>query len=94
MRTKQQIVWTVSILLVLSHLCVSQDLVVVPQDTNDVSSDADVAVEDVIVSTDEIFVATGQWQEVKPGQVVPGGLHVREGLFKARKSFKVKSNTN
>ena len=81
MRTKQQIVWTEILLLVLSHLCVSQDLVVVPQDTNDVTSDADVAVEDVIVSTDDVLVATDQWQEVKPGQVVPGGLHVRKGLF-------------
>jgi len=89
MRTsKQQLVSLVSI-LVTCHHCVSQDLVVVPQDTNDVSNEADVAVEDVIVSTDEIFVATDQWQEVKPGQVVPGGLHVRMNLETGKKEARL-----
>ena len=28
-------------------------------------------------SSDQVFVATEEWQEVRPGQRVPGGLHVR-----------------
>ena len=64
-------------LLILISYCYGQDLVVVNTGTID---DAEAVVtnsDNIEVSNDEVFIATDEWQEVRPGQVVPSGLHVR-----------------
>lgn len=40
-----------------------------------------------------VFVATDDWQEVKPGQVVPAGLHVRMNLETGKKEAKLLDRT-
>ena len=71
----------------------SQDLIVVdsPKDADE----GEVAVEEVegleVTSTAEIFVPTEEWQEVLPGQQIPGGLHVRLNLQTGKKEAKLLS---
>ena len=36
-----------------------------------------------------MFVATSSWQEVRPGQRVPGGLHVRLNLETGKKEARL-----
>jgi len=40
-------------------------------------------------STGEIFVATQKWQEVRPGQTIPRGLHVRVNMQTGKKEAKL-----
>ena len=72
---KNIITFTLTLLLLMTY-SKGQDLVVVNTETVD-DTEAIVTNTDVEVSNDEVFVATEEWQEVKPGQVVPSGLHVR-----------------
>ena len=37
----------------------------------------------------QVFVATSSWQEVLPGQRVPGGLHVRLNLETGKKEARL-----
>ena len=74
------------IVTLLSSHCWSQDLILVENsDTTDEASVDDINDE---VSTDEVFVATDEWQEVKPGQRVPSGLHVRLNIETGKKEAK------
>ena len=75
---------------ILSASAVSQDLIVVdsPKDADE----GEVAVEGVeVTSTAELFVPTEEWQEVLPGQQIPGGLHVRLNLQTGKKEAKLLS---
>uniref|UniRef100_A0A914UK92 Uncharacterized protein n=1 Tax=Plectus sambesii TaxID=2011161 RepID=A0A914UK92_9BILA len=40
-------------------------------------------------TSDEVFVATNEWQVVKPGQHIPAGLHVRLNLQTGEKTAKL-----
>lgn len=31
----------------------------------------------VDINPDDVFIATDEWAEIRPGQVVPSGLHYR-----------------
>ena len=37
----------------------------------------------------EIFVATNEWQEIKPGQAIPQGLHVRMDMQTGKKEARL-----
>ena len=37
----------------------------------------------------QVFIATSSWQEVRPGQRVPGGLHVRLNLETGKKEARL-----
>ena len=74
------------IVTLLSSHCWSQDLILVENsDTTDEASVDDINDE---VSTDEVFVATDEWQEVRAGQRVPSGLHVRLNIETGKKEAK------
>ena len=69
----------------------SQDLALVHTEDSD-SGDSGASVtsaDDPPVSSDLVFVATEEWQEVRPGQRVPGGLHVRMNLETGKKEAKL-----
>ena len=40
-------------------------------------------------SSREIFVATNEWQEIKPGQAIPQGLHVRMDMQTGKKEARL-----
>ena len=40
-------------------------------------------------SSREIFVATNDWQEIKPGQAIPQGLHVRMDMQTGKKEARL-----
>ena len=69
----------------------SQDLALVHTEDGDTGpSEASVTSDDdPPVSSDQVFVATEEWQEVRPGQRVPGGLHVRMNLETGKKEAKL-----
>ena len=59
------------------------------EDSESEASEASVTSEKPLVSSDSVFVATEEWQEVWPGQRVPGGLHVRMNLETGKKEAKI-----
>ena len=69
----------------------SQDLALVHTEGGDSgASEASVTSDDdPPVSSDQVFVATEEWQEVRPGQRVPGGLHIRMNLETGKKEAKL-----
>ena len=80
----------VSSLTCLLVPALSQDLALVHTEDGDTgASDASVTSADPPVSSDQVFVATEEWQEVRPGQRVPGGLHVRMNLETGKKEAKL-----
>ena len=73
-----KVVSLLSLLVALAAICVSENIrsEVVLVDSVDVETGE----AQVDVSADfsgETFHATNEWQEVKPGQVLPSGLHYR-----------------
>ena len=46
------------------------------------------------VSCHETFVATNEWQEIKDGQKVPGGLHYRLNFETGKKEAKLLDPTD
>ena len=67
----------------------SQDLALVHTEAGEASVTSDDAEDGPPVSSDQVFVATEEWQEVRPGQAVPGGLHVRMNLETGKKEAKI-----
>lgn len=47
-----------------------------------------------IVSTADVFVPTKEWQEIKPGQAIPRGLHVRINMQTGEKEAKYLEEEN
>lgn len=43
----------------------------------------------IAVHSDSVFVPTHDWQEIKPGQSIPKGLHVRINLETGKKEAKL-----
>ena len=68
-------------------LCQDLILVETPEEDHDEASVA--SVEERPVSTAEVFVPTDDWQEVMPGQQIPGGLHVRLNIQTGKKEAKI-----
>ena len=80
----------IAMVMSLSSLSLSQDLALVhSEDSESEGSEASVTSETPLVSSDTLFVATEEWQEVWPGQRVPGGLHVRMNLETGKKEAKI-----
>ena len=78
------------LLLLIKGNLFSHDLVAVPSSDSNNDNEASVESDDGIdISNDEVFVPTEEWQEVKPGQRVPSGLHVRLNLETGRKEAKI-----
>jgi len=77
----------------LIHLTlnISQDLVLV---NNEELDNSETQVEDLQVSNAEVFVATDEWQEVRNGQAIPAGLHVRVNLQTGLKEAKILREEN
>ena len=76
------LLWT----LLLSVYC--QELVFV----GDVDVEEDNKVEEATVVEEpsrEIFVPTNEWQEIKPGQAIPQGLHVRMDMQTGKKEARL-----
>lgn len=63
----------------------TNEVVLVPGEETVSSTDAASA----HVSNSEVFVPTEDWQELKPGQAVPRGLHVRMNLATGKKEAKL-----
>eukprot|EP00088_Acartia_fossae_P071791 TRINITY_DN9944_c0_g1_i3.p1 TRINITY_DN9944_c0_g1~~TRINITY_DN9944_c0_g1_i3.p1 ORF type:complete len:448 (-),score=78.71 TRINITY_DN9944_c0_g1_i3:217-1560(-) len=55
----------------------------------DSSDDSDEASVEHDVSGVDIFVATSEWQEIKPGQGIPRGLHVRINMETGKREAKL-----
>ena len=80
----------IALVMSSSSLSLSQDLALVhSEDSESEASEASVTSERPLVSSDTLFVATEEWQEVWPGQRVPGGLHVRMNLETGKKEAKI-----
>lgn len=75
------LLWT----LLLSVCC--QELVFV----GDVEEEEGNVEEATVVeeSSREIFVPTNEWQEIKPGQAIPQGLHVRMDMQTGKKEARL-----
>lgn len=69
-----------------ASLLLSNEIVLVPNADGEASVVESV---DADFSTDDIFVPTKDWQELKPGQAVPKGLHVRMNLSTGKKEAKI-----
>ena len=69
----------------------SQDLAIVHTEAGDsgASGASVTSADEPPVSSDLVFVATEEWKEVRPGQRVPGGLHVRMNLETGKKEAKL-----
>jgi len=64
----------------------SQELIALTSDGEASVSDGDNSAG--AVSTSEVFVPTDSWQEIKPGQAIPRGLHVRINMETGKKEAK------
>ena len=64
-------------------------LSVVPQSQESENDDSISVSEENQFSNEEIFVATNEWQTIKPGQAIPRGLHVRMDLTTGEKQAKL-----
>ena len=80
--------WTLLLSLVLS-----QDLVYVGESEGDDNEESKVEeASDVEESSKEVFIATNDWQEIKPGQAIPQGLHVRLDMQTGKKEARLMQN--
>ena len=78
------------ILLWASLLSVGcQELVFVGDVDEEEGKVDDVTEEVVEEASKEIFVATNEWQEIKPGQAIPQGLHVRMDMQTGKKEARL-----
>ncbi|XP_023326178.1 nucleotide exchange factor SIL1 [Eurytemora carolleeae] len=67
----------------------SQELMALnPKDALNSESEESVSSSTEEVSSPEIFVPTSDWQEIKPGQSIPRGLHVRINMETGKKEAK------
>lgn len=46
----------------------------------------------ILIFYSDVFQPTSEWQEIRPGQVVPSGLHVRLNLETGKKEAKLMDN--
>ena len=80
--------WT----LLLSSV-LSQDLVYVGESEGDDNEESKVEeASDVKESSKEVFIATNDWQEIKPGQAIPQGLHMRLDMQTGKKEARLMQN--
>ena len=71
----------------------SQDLVYVGESEGDDNEESKVEeASDVEESPKEVFIATNDWQEIKPGQAIPQGLHVRLDVQTGKKEARLMQN--
>ncbi len=74
----------------IAFLSVSQDspdILAAGEDQDEARVEAEMDA-DVDSASGPVFVPTDDWQEVRPGQVVPAGLHVRINLQTGKKEAK------
>lgn len=78
------------ILLWSSLLSVGCQELVFVGDVDEEEGKVDDATEEVVEeASKEIFVATNEWQEIKPGQAIPQGLHVRMDMQTGKKEARL-----
>ena len=77
--------WT----LLLSSV-LNQDLVFVGESEGHDNEESKVKeASDVEESSKEVFIATNDWQKIKPGQSIPQGLHVRLDMQTRKKEARL-----
>lgn len=79
--------WT----LLLSSV-LSQDLVFVGESGGHENEESKVEETSDEESSKEVFIATNDWQEIKPGQSIPQGLHVRLDMQTGKKEARLMQN--
>ena len=76
--------WTLMLSSVLG-----QDLVFVGESEYHENEESKVEETSDEESSKEVFIATNDWQEIKPGQSIPQGLHVRLDMQTRKKEARL-----